>query len=75
MKTINPSDLVITVERSGGSQWFPEWKRVRIIHIPTGLQASNADSRSQHYNRVAAMRELADKLKELGYESPDHAAK
>ena len=38
---------------------------VRIVHAPTGIVATAADSRSQHANRVAALARLRDKLDKL----------
>jgi peptide chain release factor len=39
---------------------------VRVTHLPTGIQASAAEERSQHRNRKLALARLARKLAEIG---------
>ena len=38
---------------------------VRVSHVPTGVQATAAEERSQHRNRKLALARLAEKLEEL----------
>jgi peptide chain release factor len=38
---------------------------VRVTHLPTGIQASAAEERSQHRNRKLALARLAQKLAEV----------
>jgi peptide chain release factor len=39
---------------------------VRITHVPSGLQASASEERSQHRNKALALARLAHKMEELG---------
>jgi peptide chain release factor len=38
---------------------------VRVTHLPTGVQASAMEERSQHRNRKLALARLVQRLKEL----------
>jgi len=38
---------------------------VRLVHLPTGVRATARDERSQHRNRVLALRRLRERLVEL----------
>jgi peptide chain release factor len=38
---------------------------VRVTHVPTGMQASASEERSQHRNRKLALARLAQRLTEL----------
>lgn len=48
---------------------------VRITHIPTGLSAYNCDTPSQHRNRAAAFRVLADRLVDYYFAAPEEEAR
>lgn len=64
----DPRDVRFETMRAsgpGGQHVNRTESAVRVTHVPTGLQASASEERSQHRNKALAMARLARKLENL----------
>ena len=67
-KRYQPAELRWETMRAsgpGGQHVNRTESAVRVSHVPTGVQATAAEERSQHRNRKLALARLAEKLEEL----------
>lgn len=72
----NPKDVRWETMRAsgpGGQHVNRTESAVRVTHLPTGVQATAAEERSQHRNRKLALARLARKLAEVDSKRQDEA--
>lgn len=72
----NPKDVRWETMRAsgpGGQHVNRTESAVRVTHLPTGVQATAAEERSQHRNRKLALARLARKLAEVDSRRQDEA--
>ena len=54
----------------GGQHANKTESAVRLTHIPSGIQASCQDNRSQHLNKMKSLNELRKRIERFNYKPP-----
>ena len=54
----------------GGQHANKTESAVRLTHIPSGIQASCQDNRSQHLNKIKCLKELRSRIEQYNYRPP-----
>ena len=54
----------------GGQHANKTESAVRLTHIPSGIQASCQDNRSQHLNKMKTLKELRKRIERYNYRPP-----
>ena len=62
------TERMVKASGPGGQHVNRTESAVRVTHLPTGLQASAAEERSQHRNRKLALARLTKKIADRGEE-------